>query len=198
MKLKHDAGLHENAVSATSDALIKQIVTISTSDFYPLPTSKQHIMTRLQDSEILYFDPPVTHIARFKDKAAKARLKAYKQAPVQVEGSRSPITVYAMPPVLPFYNKFRWINRLNQRKLAKFVRKKMQMHGFDAPTLWVYTHTAADLIKHLPHSAVVYHCVDRHSGYPSRLMNPALVDRVEEDLCLQSDVVFATAIGLYE
>ncbi|MCL2546827.1 MAG: glycosyltransferase [Oscillospiraceae bacterium] len=174
---------------------MRQIVCISTSNYYPLPTSKQHIMSRLSDAEILYFDPPITHIARFKDKSAKERLKAYKTS-TKVPEAKSPLTVYAMPPVLPFFNKWRWVNRRNQKKLAKFVKQKMRQHGFENPILWVYNYTAADLIQHIPHSAVIYHCVDRHSGYPSKLMNPVLVDDMDADLCKQADLVLVTAAGL--
>lgn len=172
---------------------MRQIVCISTSNYFPMPTSKQHVMSRLSDAEILYFDPPVTLIAPLKDAAAKPRLTAYKQV-TQVKPT---LTNYAMPPVLPFFNKNRAVNKLNQKRLARFVRQKMAHHGFEKPVLWVYSHTAADLVAQIPHSAVVYHCVDRHNAYPG-MINPQLVDEMERDLCRQADVVFATAAGLQQ
>jgi glycosyltransferase involved in cell wall biosynthesis len=158
-----------------------------------MPTSKQHIMNRLPYADILYFDPPVTRIAPLKDPKTKPRLSAYKKTVTVKDGLR----VLAMPPVMPFFNKKRWINRYNQKKLAAFVNKKIKEHGFEKPVLWVYTHTAADLVPHIEHSAVVYHCVDRHNAYPG-LINAELVDEMERDLCAQANVVFATAEGLYE
>ena len=48
------------------------------------------------------------------------------------------ITVYSLPAVLPFYNKNRTVNRINQRRIASFIRSKMREHGFNNPILWVY------------------------------------------------------------
>ena len=49
---------------------MKKIVCLSTSPWYPIPTRKQQVMSRLSDAEILYFDPPVTYLAPLKDPAA--------------------------------------------------------------------------------------------------------------------------------
>ena len=90
---------------------MKQIVCLSTSPWYPIPTRKQQVMGRLSDAEILYFDPPVTYLAPLKDKNARPRLRAWKKPGEQVAEN---ITVYSLPPVLPFFNKYRFINRWNQ------------------------------------------------------------------------------------
>jgi glycosyltransferase involved in cell wall biosynthesis len=171
-----------------------QIVCLSTSNWHGIPTRKQQLMGRFRDAEILYFDPPVTLIAPLKDKTTRERLSKYRD-----EGERpmENITVYAMPPVLPFYNKYRFINKVNQRRLAAFVRSKMKKHGFADPVLWVYHPSSADAVDLIPHKGLIYDCVDRHSGYPG-LIAPAVVDRMEADLASKSDVVFATAKGLYE
>ena len=55
---------------------MKNIVCLSTSNYYPFPTRKQNVMNRLSDARILYFDPPVTYLAPLKDKNARPRLKA--------------------------------------------------------------------------------------------------------------------------
>lgn len=168
---------------------MKQVVCLSTSPWYPIPTRKQQVMSRLSDAEILYFDPPITLIAPLKDKNARPKLNAWKQPGEKVQEN---ITVYALPPVLPFFNKFRFINRLNQKRIARYVNKKCRAHGFDAPVLWTYSPTSVDCVDHVRHSALVYDCVDRHSAYGG-LMNPALVDHMELDLAKKADMVFATA-----
>ena len=63
--------------------------------------------------------------------------------------------------------------------------------------IWSYLPAHCDIIKRLPHSQVVYDCVDRHSGYPG-MINPAVVDGCERDLAMQCDTVFSTASGLHE
>ena len=173
------------------------IVCLSTTNYHPLPTRKQNVMNRLRNSEILYFDPPVSLIAPLKDKKAAAYLKKYKQPGETVEGHEN-ITVYALPPVLPFFNKYRWINKLNQKRQARFVRKKMREHGFgDETVLWCYSPSSCDIVPHLPHKALVYDCVDRHSAYKGHI-TPAVVDQMERDLAGAADQVFATAVGLAE
>lgn len=172
-----------------------QIVCLSTTPYHPLPTRKQNVMNRLQNADILYFDPPVSILAPLKDKKAAAYLKKYRQPGEQV---RDNITVYALPPVLPFFNKFRLLNRLNQWRHARFVRKKMAAHGFGAEcVLWCYSPSSCDIVSHVPHKALVYDCVDRHSAYKGHI-NPAVVDRMERDLAARATQVFSTAVGLHE
>lgn len=168
---------------------MNQVVCLSTSPWHPIPTRKQQVMRRLPDAEILYFDPPVTTIAKYKDPSAKQKAQAFRQ-PGEV--IRPGLTVYAQPPVWPFFNKYRAINRRNQKRLARFVQEKLCSHGFEKPILWCYSPTACDIVNLIPHSALIYDCVDRHSAYGG-LMNPAVVDEMELDLARQADQVFATA-----
>jgi glycosyltransferase involved in cell wall biosynthesis len=172
---------------------MEQIVCLSTSNFQPYPTRKQNVMQRLPNAEIIYFDPPVTYLSPLKDQKARARLGKYRE-PGQRVGEN--ITVYALPPVLPLGQKWRLINRINQRCLAHYVRQRLAEHGFSQPVLWCYSPTSADIIKHLPHRGLVYDCVDRHSAYRG-LLNPMVVDAMERDLASAADLVFCTAEGLW-
>lgn len=100
-------------------------------------------MSRIPDTEILYFDPSATIIAPLRDKHAKPLMTKYKEPPVHPQEN---ITVYSLPPVLPFFYKKRFINRINQKKIAKFIREKMKEHGFENPVLWVYSPVTVDLV----------------------------------------------------
>ncbi len=172
-----------------------KIVCLSTTNFHPLPTRKQNVMTRLRNAEVLYFDPPVSYIAPLKDRRCAARLFARWKKEDKPQGN---LTVYALPPVLPFFNKYRWVNRLNQKRQARFVRKKMQAHGFGADTvLWCYSPSSCDIVRRVPHQKLVYDCVDRHSAYKGHI-NTAVVDGMERDLAGGADMVFSTAVGLHE
>ncbi len=173
---------------------MKQIVCLATSPWYPIPTRKQQVMSRIPDAEILYFDPSITYLAPLKDKAAREKLFAYRRAGEEIKPG---LTVYALPPVLPFFNKFRWINKINQCRIARYIRKRMKQHGMENPLLWVYSPVTVDCVDHVPHSGLVYDCVDRHSAYGG-LMDPALVDAIELELAAKADQVFATAKGLAE
>ena len=63
---------------------MKQIVCLATSPWYPIPTRKQQVMSRIPDAKILYFDPSITYLAPLKDKLARPKLKAYKAAGEEV------------------------------------------------------------------------------------------------------------------
>ena len=119
-------------------------------------------MSRIPDAEILYFDPSATVIAPLRDKHARPLMKAFRLPGEQVQKN---ITVYALPPVLPFFYKRRGINRINQKKMASFVQRKMAEHGMEKPVLWVYSPVTVDAVDRILHSALVYDCVDRHSAY---------------------------------
>ena len=173
---------------------MRQIVCLSTSPWYPIPTRKQQVMSRMENAEILYFDPPVTLLAPLKDKEARKKLFAYRNPGEKIKDN---LTVYALPPVLPFFNRFRWINKINQFRIARFVRKKMRQAHMEQPVLWTYSPTSCDCLAKIPHRAIVYDCVDRHSAYGG-LMNPKLVDQMEQDLAQKADQIFATAQGLCE
>lgn len=174
---------------------MNKIVCLSTSCYNPFPTRKQHVMNRISAEEILYFDPPVTYLAPLKDKTAWKRLFMYRKSGAR--GARDNLTVYATPPVLPFFNKNRVINKINQKKIARFVRKKMKLHGFENPILWCYSPTSADAAPYIPHSSLVYDCVDRHSAYKG-FIDEETVNTLEKNLSEQANTVFATAIGLYD
>ena len=171
---------------------MKQIVCLATSPWYPIPTRKQQVMSRMPDAEILYFDPSATIIAPLRDKSTKPLMTAWKEPGEKV---RDNITVYRLPPVLPVFYKCRAINRINQKRIARFVCEKMKEHGFSKPLLWVYSPVTVDCVDLIAHEALVYDCVDRHSAYGG-LMNPALVDAMELELAKKADHVFATADAL--
>ena len=173
---------------------MRQIVCLSTSNYYPFPTRKQNVMNRLAGSEILYFDPPVTWLAPLKDRSTRSRLMQYRHGGQQVQDH---ITVYALPPVLPFGNKFRGVNRWNQQRQARYVNRILAQHGFAQPILWCYSPTSADIIDRIPHSGLIYDCVDRHSAYRG-MIDPRVVDSMEQDLATRADQVFCTAQGLYD
>ena len=58
---------------------MRQIVCLATSPWYPIPTRKQQVMSRIPDAELLYFDPSATSIAPLRDKHAKPLLTKYKE-----------------------------------------------------------------------------------------------------------------------
>lgn len=189
---------------------MKNIICISTSNYHPFPTRKQNVMNRLKDAEIVYINPPFTLLAPIKDRSLFKEIFAYRKSGEKVKDN---ITVFSPPPLLPFFNKYRFINKINQKILASFINKKIKEVGFQAdftgdtknlvdpafhkPYLWCYSPTSADLVDLIPNQGVIYDCVDRHSAYPGHI-NPQIVDKMEADLATKALQVFCTAEGLYE
>jgi glycosyltransferase involved in cell wall biosynthesis len=153
-------------------------------------------MMRLKGHRVLFVDPAVTWLAPLRDKSAKQSMAVWRNPPKRDEANPH-IEVIAQPPIAPFYNKYRAINRRNQKRLAGYLRRRLAEAGMENPLLWAYTPTAADILGHLPHSGVVYDCIDRHAGYPG-FVSPAIVDAMDEELARKASAVFTTANGLYE
>jgi glycosyltransferase involved in cell wall biosynthesis len=183
---------------------MRKILCLSTSNYDPFPTRKQNIMNRMTDAQIIYVDPPLTLLAPYKDASVKDRMKAYELGGRKV---RDHITVYASPPVMPFFNKVRAVNKYNQKRMAEYLQGILEENAFeDDFFLWCYSPTAADLVPPLAKALnlsleklwarTIYDCVDRHSAYPG-LINPGVVDAMEEDLAKRAGTVFCTAQGLY-
>jgi len=95
-----------------------KILCLSTANYYPFPSRKQNVMNRMENAEIIYVDPSVTLIAPLKDKKTLPRLKAFKQGG-KCDSEHTHIKIYAAPPVFPFFNKNRKVNKINQRLFAK-------------------------------------------------------------------------------
>ncbi len=172
---------------------MRNIVCLSTTNFHPLPTRKQNVMKRLPDANILYFNPAVTFAAPLKDKKAFKQIFAFMKKG-EIEGN---ITVYNQPPIIPFFNKVRFFNKINQFYTSMYVNSKIKKHKMKNVLLWCYSPSACDAVSKIKHKNLVYDCVDRHSGYVGNI-NPEIVDNMERDLAKKADLVFSTAIGLHE
>ena len=60
---------------------MKQIVCLATSPWYPIPTRKQQVMSRMPDAEILYFDPSATIIAPLQRQKRRSPLMTAWKSP---------------------------------------------------------------------------------------------------------------------
>jgi len=162
---------------------LKQLVCMANANWRLCPGRAQELMNRLRDVDILYFEPPVTNLARFMGGDAARRMGAYKKPGRQV---RSNLTVYPLPPVRPLFETYPFVNRANQKKLARFITAKMQSHGFRDPVLWLCSPVSAPLLERLGCRGVVYDC-DCDRACP-----PSLA--AQEDLLLESaDLVLSAS-----
>lgn len=159
---------------------MKQMICIAETTFRNYPGRTQELITRLRQVYCLYFEPPVTWLAFFLGKAGRKRLKAHHK-----EGRRihSHFIVYSLPPIFPFGQSIPLIKKRTQRKLARYIQKKMDQHAFEAPLLWVATEAGAGLPSLLTCSNVIYDCATPIPGNP--------LSEQEQSLLHDADLVFA-------
>ncbi len=174
----------------------ENIICISSIDWDPIWTRKQQVMSRLPKSNtILYVEPPVTLLSPFKDPGAWKKWGAWLRG---VHRVRENIFVSSPPVVLPFGNKYRLVNRLNQWLIYFFLRGLISRLNLQDCIIWTYLPNSVDLVdKFTERKALIYDCVDEHSEY-SGLIDKALVTGMERALMGRCDLVFVTARGLYE
>lgn len=172
----------------------ENIVCISSVDWEPLWTRKQQVMSRLpRSNKILYVEPPITLISPFKDREMWKKWFLWWQG---IRKLRDNLFLWSPPPILPFGNRYRFINRLNQWWLALFLRRVIKKLDMKNNILWTYMPNTADMLDLVEHKQLVYDCVDEHSEYTGLINKQVMLD-MEKDLLHRCNFVFVTAIGLY-
>ncbi len=174
----------------------EHIICISSIDWDPIWTRKQQVMSRLPKSNtILYVEPPVTLLSPFKDP------KTWSKWGLWFKGIRrlnENIYLYSPPVTLPFGNKCRLINRINQWWINLFLKRVVSHLGLDKPIVWTYMPNSVDIVDEIAErKLLVYDCVDEHSEYTG-LIDKAVVTEMERVLMGLCDLVFVTAQGLYD
>lgn len=153
---------------------MKQLFCLSHTPWQARPNRTQQLLARLNDVQILFFEPPVSRSAG---------------KPEQGRKMRPHITVYTLPaPLLP-----RWKNsamqRRNDRKTVDFIQQILTHHHFVEPVLWCTCPEQAIYLDHFAYSGLVYDCF--------REWGNEYLDE-ESDLTRHAEVVFAASPGLVQ
>lgn len=168
------------------------ILCIGAAPWHGMWARGQQFMDRLvrRGHSVLYVDPPVTYLSPLKNRALGwhgERLTALRPG----------LWVYRAPLCLPFGNMYRVVNRLNQRRLARRLRRVIRELGWRPVLGWTYLPGTADLLPHLPDLFWCYDCADEHAAFPG-LVNPRVVRDMERELLSRADVVLVSARQLLE
>lgn len=172
------------------------MLAVTAAEWDGIKHRPHHFMRRCARSgwTVVYLEPPATLIAPFKDRGMLRRWRKWRRGLRKAEDN---LYLLAPPPVLPFANKHRMINRFNQRLIARTVEKTLRAFGPVAVDLYAFLPGAVDLLPRLSLKRVIYDCVDDHAAFTG-LINPAVVRRMERELMARADVSFATAKQLLE
>lgn len=151
---------------------MKQIICLSHSAWSARPNRTQQLLTRLDDAQILFFEPPV------RGKEARDGLRV-----------RPNVTVYSLPrPLLNGLDQLPF-RRQNQNRVIRSIEKVMARRHFREPVLWCTTPEYFFLVDHLAYRCLVYDCHEEWDALPLEW---------ESELTAAADVVFAASPGLKE
>ncbi len=156
---------------------MKQILCLSSEPWSnKLPGRTQQIISRLRDTQILYFSPAQTPTD-----------KSYQK---QGQKVRPNVTVYTLPPIrFPIPERNRLLFRRAWNKIGRFIQDAAARRRFSEPLLWTTHPRQIHLLDRLEYSALVYDCDQNWENLPSHW---------EGSLAQAADVVFAASPLLSE
>lgn len=181
----------------------KIMLIISAGEWDGIKHRPHHFARRTATSgwTVLYLEPPASIIAPFKNKTMLRRWRNWRKGLRRAEGN---IHLIAPPPILPFGNRFRFINRLNQRLIARAILNAVKNRGQfmnsinkfysgeEQIDLYTYLPSAVDLLPLFDFKTIIYDCVDDHAAFTG-LHSEKTLAAMEQELMAVADVSFATA-----
>ena len=124
---------------------MKQILCLSNTPWSTSPGRTQQLISRLKDTQVLYFSPPQSR-----------RDHSYKEKGQPV---RPNVTAYTLPPLFFGQNdRTGPLFRMGQNKLSRFIEDKAHRHRFRSPLLWTSHPAHIHLLDHLDYSGLIYDC----------------------------------------
>ncbi len=174
-----------------SDEMNRLMLTISAGEWEGIQHRPHHFMKRSANSgwTVLYVEPPASWIAPIKNKAMFNRWKKWLKGLVRINDN---LYTIAPPPVLPFSNKYRTINKLNQFIIARTIKNAIKhFKGYEVD-LYSFLPNAIDLLPSFAFHRIIYDCVDDHASF-SGFIKREVILKMEKDLMEKADVSFATA-----
>lgn len=139
----------------------------------------QQIMKRLaQNNRIVY-------VANMN---TRDFLKAWRTGVKSVyKGQPHPNLQYLNLPYLPFTRYLPVLRRVMNRWTMQTARKMGRKRGFQDPLLWLYHPGFVEFVPHIPHSRLVYDCMDQFTAFDVR---HGKEQDWEQALLKQADLVF--------
>ncbi|MCI8913775.1 MAG: glycosyltransferase family 1 protein [Lawsonibacter sp.] len=151
---------------------MKQILCLSCEPWSSrLPGRTQQLVSRLRDTQILYFSP-----------ARGPKDRSYRQRGKQV---RPNVTAYTLPPIsFSVPEQFHLLFRRSWNKIGRYIQDTAHHRHFSEPLLWTTQPRHIHLLDQLEYSGLVYDC--------DRVWDDTPPDW-EGSLAQAADVVFAAS-----
>ncbi|MCD6309546.1 MAG: glycosyltransferase [Candidatus Eremiobacteraeota bacterium] len=173
------------------------ILCLSTQDWDDLWTRKQRFMTMLarQNNRVLYVQQQMHWAGYIFDPVRQSyRLGEFKKPMREIEDN---LYVTTLPLVIPGFQVFKSINRINNRFIGSYLKERMKELDFSSPVLWTYTPHCGDLIGNLGEQFVLYECVDEFEASKG-LVKRETIRELETEVLKKADLVSVTAPALFE
>lgn len=174
----------------------KLMLAISAGEWEGIQHRPHHFMRRSAQTgwTVIYVEPPATLISPLKNKKMLIRWQNWLKGLRKAEEN---IYTLSPPPILPFGNKYRWINKINQWLISRTIKRVLKSFGNYPVDLYSFLPNAVDLLPYLKTDKVIYDCVDDH-GFFTGFINADVVYQMEKELMAHADASFATAKQLME
>jgi glycosyltransferase involved in cell wall biosynthesis len=169
-------------------------------------TNKHHIMSRVAEQHRVVFvnfrqQSPLKFVreAKLADPRTRVSLKSLWQQPKLRRVLPGLEVLDVWTPWLNFVGSAHLLRRhFEFEHRVDVVRRWLAEQGITDSVLWVYHPGYGDSIARIPHSLIVYDCVDEYTAFPEfRNMKPWIAER-ERKLCAIAGVVACTAPSLFE
>jgi glycosyltransferase involved in cell wall biosynthesis len=168
-------------------------------------TNKQHIMSRLgKKHDVYYVDFDQRPVGRVLGQALSGEVPRrplrglFARPREQMRDEVTLLDFYASSAVeqLGHGNPLRVFGQFDLR--VRLLGRFLQERGIRDAIVWVYHPGYGATVARLPHSLLVYDCVDEYTAFPEFAKSKSWIAERERALCQRADLVFTTAPSLYE
>lgn len=169
-------------------------------------TNKQHIMSRLaREHRVFYvsFGPnPLPKLVRSRITHGRVAWSPVRTLLEPSSYEQAGLTVLEFWSPRAFVRKkaasHPWSIWANFDLRRELLGRYLEREGVSDAVLWVYHPGYGEQVAELPHSLLVYDCVDEYTEFPTYKSEPRWLIEREAALCRRADVVTTTSAGLYD
>jgi len=161
-------------------------------------TSKQMVTAQIAKRyPTLYVEPPPLTLDPLVKPAERGRYFDFRHG-VRQAGAGEPFVVCPPPLRQGMDTRWAWLDRFNQRRLGRFIRRQLARFDYDRLVLISFVYNAALIADELRPDLFVYYCIDLMSEIRIPYSKPATIDCIERETIRRADLVFAISQPLVE
>ncbi|MCK4520291.1 glycosyltransferase [Candidatus Parcubacteria bacterium] len=174
----------------------QNIICISTQDWNDLWTRKQRFMQRFsrQGNRVLYIEAQTSILSFNIIKSNWKRIFQWLKGPRKIEEN---LHVATLPLVLPFFQTYFFINKINNwflLKLLKYWAKKLNLQHL---IFWTYTPYSDYFVGKFKEKLAIYDCVDEFSASKG-LVKQKTITLLEEKLIRKVGLIIVTHEKIFQ